>query len=178
MYCICNVLVYVLYVQCISRCIWNIYIYIFYIMYNLFSTVFMYDLCSVYIIDYNCMWVNLIIFQFPWNSQLSALLFTTGTFPGFGHVTSQMSHSQWSNEKDEKEGTCPNWKLVLCTLNKKRYMFLNSMVQKKHWKKHYSITTIGSMQIKTPNLMQFGPNNLLLEILLSRHHRGGAPWLQ
>ncbi len=82
------------------------------------------------------MWVNLIIFQFPWNSQLSALLFTTGTFPGFGHVTSQMSHSQWSNEQNEKEGTCPNWKLVLCTLNKKRYMFLNSMVQKKKLKKN------------------------------------------
>lgn len=84
---------------------------------------------------------ELIIFQFPWNSQGIASLFTTGTFPGFGHVTSQMSHSQWSNRKEE---TCPNWELVLCTLNKKLHMFLNAMVQRK----------------KKTTPKQFGPNHI------------------
>ena len=125
---------------------------------SLFSTVLVYNVCNVYIIVCGRIWSY---FNFPWNSQGIASLFTTGTFPGFGHVTSQMSHSQWSSRK---EGTCPNWELVLCTLNKKLHMFLNSMVQKKK-------LTANS----NPNPHAIWPKPyLLLKILKSRHHRSGC----
>lgn len=145
----CSVLVYVLYVQCM----WNRYYIVSYIYIYIYAIYLVQYLSIMCVLCKELYVAELIIFQFPWNSQGIASLFTTGTFPGFGHVTSQMSHSQWSNRKEE---TCPNWELVLCTLNKKLHMFLNAMVQKKKnnpqaiWPKPY----------------------LLLEILKSRHHRG------
>lgn len=151
----CSVLVYVLYVQCM----WNRYYIVSYIYIYIYAIYLVQYLSIMCVLCKELYVAELIIFQFPWNSQGIASLFTTGTFPGFGHVTSQMSHSQWSNRKEE---TCPNWELVLCTLNKKLHMFLNAMVQKKK---------------KQP------PSNLAQTIFVARDFEvstspWGSPWLQ